>query len=419
MTSWQADYPQEYQEIIAKTDDKVRPIFSKLDSIALNNQSKVLKSFQKHHVSDFHFQASTGYGYHDEGRETLESIYADVFNTEDALVRPQIISGTHAITVALFGNLLPGDELLYVSGEPYDTLQEVIGFAGDNVGSMMSYGITVNYVPLTEDGKFDGPAIKDALKRHPKIVAIQRSKGYASRDSFTIREIKDLVTIIKEGSPSSIVFVDNCYGEFIEEKEPTDFGVDLIAGSLIKNAGGGLAKIGGYIAGKSEYIKASATRLYAPGIGKNAGATVIGLRDFYQGFFMAPHVAIQALKSSIFAAALLDHFDIETHPKWDAPRTDIIQTVYLSSREAMITFAKTIQKYSPVDSNVIPEPADMAGYENQIIMAGGSFVEGATIELSTDGPIRPPFSMYLQGGLTFEHAKLAYTAAVYDLFYNK
>lgn len=406
------------EAIVDKIDKQLQPVFKQVQDNALFNQKKVLDGFRNCNVSDYHFNPSTGYGYNDTGRDTLEELYADVFKAEAALVRPQIISGTHAISTALLGVLRPGDDLLYITGQPYDTLLDIVGVTGNGIGSLKEYQIGYDHVDLLENGAVDFDTVAEKISEKTKIIGIQRSRGYANRPSFTIEDIRQMIERVRELAPHAIFFVDNCYGEFVEKMEPIEVGADLIAGSLIKNPGGGIVKMGGYIAGKEELIEKCAYRLTTPGIGREAGATLYSLLEMYQGLFLAPHVVGEAVKGAIYTAALLEEVGVESTPKWNDPRTDLIQMVELPSKEQMIGFAQVIQKYSPVDSNVIPIPAPMPGYESEVIMAAGTFIQGASIELSADGPIRPPYTLYIQGGLTFEHVKLAVTAAVEDVFFK-
>lgn len=406
------------EAIVDKIDKQLQPVFKQVQDNALFNQKKVLDGFRNCNVSDYHFNPSTGYGYNDTGRDTLEELYADVFKAEAALVRPQIISGTHAISTALLGVLRPGDDLLYITGQPYDTLLDIVGVTGNGIGSLKEYQIGYDHVDLLENGAVDFDTVAEKISEKTKIIGIQRSRGYANRPSFTIEDIRQMIERVRELAPHAIFFVDNCYGEFVEKMEPIEVGADLIAGSLIKNPGGGIVKMGGYIAGKEELIEKCAYRLTTPGIGREAGATLYSLLEMYQGLFLAPHVVGEAVKGAIYTAALLEEVGVESTPKWNDPRTDLIQMVELPSKEQMIGFAQVIQKYSPVDSNVTPIPAPMPGYESEVIMAAGTFIQGASIELSADGPIRPPYTLYIQGGLTFEHVKLAVTAAVEDIFFK-
>ena len=398
--------------IATKVEAMIFPLHKEVEQRIEENQFRVLKSFQEHRVSDSHFIPSTGYGYDDIGRDTLESIYAEVFGGEAGLVRPQIISGTHAISTALFGILRPGDKLLYITGKPYDTLEEIVGIRGKGVGSLREFQIDYDSVLLTDEGTIDFQAVKDNMTPNTKMIGIQRSKGYATRPSFTIDEIEKAIAFVKEINPNVVVFVDNCYGEFVETKEPCHVGADLMAGSLIKNPGGGLAKTGGYIVGKKELVEACSYRLSSPGIGAEAGASLYSLQEMYQGFFLAPHVVGQALKGAMFTAAFLEMLGMNTSPKWDAKRTDLIQSVQFDDRDKMVAFCQAIQFASPINSHVTPYPAYMPGYEDDVIMAAGTFIQGASIELTADGPTRPPFVAYVQGGLTYAHVKAAVLTAV-------
>jgi cystathionine beta-lyase family protein involved in aluminum resistance len=408
-------YGNELKPLVEEVEKMIKPIHEKIDERIDRNQFRVLKSYQNHKVSDSHFIPSTGYGYDDYGRDTLDKIYAEVFGGEAGLVRIQMISGTHAIATALYGVLRPGDELLYITGKPYDTLEEIIGIRGQGTGSLKEYGITYNSVDITEDGKFDFQAVAKALKSNTKMVAIQRSKGYAARPSFTIDQIEEIIRFVKEIKNDVVVFVDNCYGEFTEDLEPCHVGADLIAGSLIKNPGGGLAKTGGYIVGKQKWVEACSFRLTVPGIGAEAGASLYNLQDMYQGFFLAPHVVGQSLKGAVFTAALLERLGMNSNPKWDSKRTDLIQAVQFDDRDKMVAFCQAIQFASPINSHVTPYPAYMPGYEDDVIMAAGTFIQGASIELTADGPTRPPYVVYVQGGLTYSHVKLAICIALNSL----
>lgn len=385
--------------------------FDKIDEIAECNQLKVLKAMQKNRVCEAFFQASTGYGYNDAGRDALEAVYADVFHTESALVRPQLTCGTHALTVALSANLRPGDELLSPVGKPYDTLEGVIGIGEEQekgkalTGSLREYGVTYAQVDLLPDGGFDYEGIRSAINERTKLVTIQRSKGYQTRPTLSVARIGELISFIKGIKPEVICMVDNCYGEFVELTEPSDVGADLCVGSLIKNPGGGLAPIGGYIAGRKDLIDQCAYRLTAPGLGKEVGATLGLNQQFFQGFFMAPVVTAGALKGAIFAANLYESLGFPVIPDGTEPRHDIIQAVTLNSPEGLIAFCKGIQAAAPVDSFVTPEPWEMPGYQSQVIMAAGAFVQGSSIELSADGPLTAPYAVYFQGGLTWYHAK--------------
>ena len=389
------------EKVLAKIADR----FAEIDRIAEYNQAKVLRAFQKNRVSATCFAASTGYGYNDEGRDKLEQVYADAFHTEAALVRPHITCGTHALTIALSANLLPGDELLSPVGLPYDTLQEVIGIRPSPC-SLAEYGVTYNQVDLLSDGSFDYEGIRKAINPKTKLITIQRSKGYATRPTFSVTQIGELIAFCKAIKPDVIVMVDNCYGEFVEAIEPSDVGADMIVGSLIKNPGGGLASSGGYIAGTRACVDRCAYRLSAPGLGQEVGANFGLMTQLYQGFFLSPTVTASAEKGAIFAANLYEPLGFKCVPGAEESRHDIIQAVELGSEKAMIAFCKGIQAAAPVDSYADPIPGDMPGYDSQVIMAAGAFVQGSTMELSADGPIREPYAVYFQGGLTWQHAKL-------------
>ena len=378
--------------------------FDKIDEISECNQLKVLQAFQKNHVSEACLLGTTGYGYNDLGRDTLEQVYADIFHTEDALVRPQITCGTHALALALMSNLRPGDTLLAPAGKPYDTLDGVIGIRPCK-GSLAEYGISYDQVDLLPDGTFDYDAIQKAIKPETKMVEIQRSKGYATRPTFSVEQIGELISFIKGIRSDIICMVDNCYGEFIEVIVPSDVGADLVVGSLIKNPGGGLAPIGGYLAGRADLIENAAFRLTAPGLGKEVGASLHALKDFYQGLFLAPSVSSSALKTAIFAAKLYENLGFEVFPKADQDRYDIIQSIIFHADKPLIAFCKGAQFAAPVDSFVTPEPWDMPGYDDQVIMAAGAFISGSSIELSADGPLREPYSVYFQWGITWQHGK--------------
>ena len=384
---------------------KLQTRFSEIDKVAEYNQAKVIAAMQKNRVSAACFAATTGYGYDDVGRDNLERVYADVFHTEAALVRPQITCGTHALTVALSANLLPGDELLSPVGLPYDTLQEVIGIR-ESPCSLKEYGVSYRQVDLLCDGTFDYDGIRAAINDKTKLVTIQRSKGYATRPTFSVKQIGELIAFVKEIKPDIICMVDNCYGEFVETIEPSDVGADMVVGSLIKNPGGGLAPIGGYICGTQACVSRCAYRLSAPGLGQEVGANLGLMPSLYQGFFLAPTVVAGAEKGAIFAANLYEPLGFRCVPNAMESRHDIIQAVELKSEEGMIAFCKGIQAAAPVDSFATPLPWDMPGYNDKVIMAAGAFVQGSSIELSADGPIRPPYAVYFQGGLTWQHAKL-------------
>ena len=402
------------QHIVSKVEETLTPLFKEIEETAYINQEKVLNAFHHVKASENDLVGSTGYGYDDFGRDHLEEIYAHTFKAEDAIVRPQIISGTHAITLALQSTLKYGDELMYITGSPYDTLLEVIGVNGNGIESLKEHGVTYKEVAL-KDGMIDVETVLNTISKQTKVIAIQRSKGYGQRPSITVDEIETAISQIKQRYPNVIVFVDNCYGEFVERREPIEVGADLIAGSLIKNPGGGLAKIGGYIAGRKDLIERCGYRLTAPGIGKEAGASLFSLQEMYQGFFLAPHVVGQSLKGSLFTSLLLEKMNMNTVPKYDAKRTDLIQTVQFDTKEQMIAFCQSIQHASPINAHFSPEPSYMPGYEDDVIMAAGTFVQGSSIELSADGPIRPPYEAYVQGGLTYEHVKIAVTRAVINL----
>ncbi|HAT4336598.1 TPA: methionine gamma-lyase family protein [Clostridium perfringens] len=392
--------------------------FKIYDEIREYNQLKVLKAFQEERISDNHFTNSTGYGYGDIGRDTLDLVYARIFNAEKALVRPHFVNGTHALGTALFGNLRPGDTILAVTGSPYDTLHSVIGISGEeNIGSLKEYGVNYKQVDLV-DGKIN---IKKALEmikddESIKLIHMQRSTGYGFRNAFQVKELGEAIKAIKELREDLIVFVDNCYGEFIDIIEPTDVGADLIAGSLIKNIGGGIAPTGGYIVGKEKYVEQASYRLTVPGIGAECGCTFGVMKDFYQGLFLAPHVAIEALKGAIFCARIMELARFEVLPKYNDKRSDIIQAIKFNDKEKLIKFCKGVQYASPIDSFVECEPWAMPGYSDEVIMAAGAFIQGSSIELSADAPIREPYIAYLQGGLTFDHAKIGVLIALNNIF---
>lgn len=386
-------------------EETLRPRFQAIDELAECNQAKVIHAMQKNRVNAECFAATTGYGYNDLGRETLEKVYADTFHTEAALVRPQITCGTHALALALAANLRPGDELLSPVGRPYDTLEEVIGIRPSK-GSLAEYGVSYREVELLPDGSFDYEGIRGAINEKTKLVTIQRSKGYATRPTFSVAQIGELIHFIKEIKPGVLCMVDNCYGEFVEMTEPSDVGADMIVGSLIKNPGGGLAPTGGYICGTTECVEQCAYRLSAPGLGREVGATLGLMQSFFQGFFLAPTVVAAAQKGAIFAAGVYEKLGFRCVPSCEESRHDVIQAIELRSAEAMVAFCKGVQSAAPVDSYVTPEPWPMPGYDSDVIMAAGAFVQGSSIELSADGPIREPYAIYYQGGLTWAHAKL-------------
>lgn len=398
------------QEVLAGLSDQFRHI----DQVAEFNQAKVIAAMQKNRVNATHFNLSTGYGYDDEGRDNLERVYADCFGTEAALVRPQITCGTHALALALGANLLPGDELLSPVGGPYDTLEEVIGIRPSPC-SLKEYGVSYRQVDLLPGGGFDYDGIRAAINEKTKLITIQRSKGYATRPSYSVEEIGKLIAFCKECKSDVLCMVDNCYGEFVETQEPTNVGADMVVGSLIKNLGGGLAPTGGYVCGRKECIERCAYRLSAPGLGREVGANLGLLTSFYQGLFLAPTVVSSAVRGAVFAAGCYEKLGFRVVPGSGETRRDIIQAVELGSREAMVAFCKGIQSAAPVDSYVTPEPWAMPGYESEVIMAAGAFVQGASIELSADGPIRPPYAVYFQGGLTWFHAKLGILMSIQKL----
>lgn len=388
-----------------ETETALKDRFDEIDRTAEYNQLKVIRAMQENRVCEACFNYASGYGYSDQGRDTLEEVYASVFHTDSALVRPQITCGTHALSLALGACLRPGDELLSPVGKPYDTLEEVIGIRPSK-GSLAEYGITYSQVELMEDGTFDYDGIRAALNDRTKLVTIQRSKGYQTRPSFSVRQIGELIAFVKRLRPDVICMVDNCYGEFVETLEPSDAGADMVVGSLIKNPGGGLAPIGGYIAGRQDLIDACGYRLTAPGLGREVGASLGVMQSFYQGLFLAPTVAASALKGAVFAASLYERLGYGVVPGGSESRHDIIQAVELGTPEGVIAFCRGIQAAAPVDAYVTPEPWAMPGYDSDVIMAAGAFVQGSSIELSADGPIKPPYAVYFQGGLTWPHAKL-------------
>ena len=405
-------------ELYKQALNDVEEQFKIYDEIREYNQLKVLNAFQEERISDMHFTNSSGYGYDDIGRDTLDKVYARIFNTESALVRPHFVNGTHAIGCALMGNLRTNDTMLCITGTPYDTLHNIIGISGkDNIGSLREYGVNYKQVDL-KDGTFDKESIINVLKEDPsiKLVHIQRSTGYGWRKSFLVSEIGEIISAIKEIRSDVCVFVDNCYGELIDTIEPTDVGADLIAGSLIKNLGGGIAPTGGYIAGKKKYVDQAAFRLTTPGIGGECGSTFGVMRQLYQGLFLAPHIVMEAVKGAVFCARIMEIAGFEVLPKYNDKRSDIIQAIKFNDRENLIAFCKGIQKGSPIDSFVECEPWAMPGYNDEVIMAAGAFIQGSSIELSADAPIREPYIAYLQGGLTFDHAKIGILISLNSLF---
>lgn len=403
-------------DIIKKAERDLREKFMELEEITYYNQVKVIESFKKYHIRDIHFNSSSGYGYGDIGRDVLEDVYKDVFAAEDALVRGQIVSGTHAISACLFGLLRFGEEIVSVTGAPYDTLQSIIGKNNSISGTLLDKGVKYQEVELTPEGKPDREKITRAIKKDTKMALIQRSRGYSLRPALTVREIGELIGIIKKVNPNIIVMVDNCYGEFTDIKEPTEVGADIIAGSLIKNPGGGLAPSGGYIAGKKELVEQVAYHLTAPGLGKELGASLINNRCFYQGLFLAPHVVLQALKGAVLLAYIFENQGFEVYPSWQEKRGDIVQAIKFDNAEEVLTFCQIIQSNSPVDSDVRLEYSSMPGYDNKVVMAAGTFIQGSSIELSCDAPFRFPYCVYVQGGLTYEHVRYVATRLIEELF---
>lgn len=398
--------------------EDIKSRFEEIKEIREYNQYKVLKAMQESNLSDNHFNWTTGYGYNDIGREKIEEIYSKVFNTEDAIVRPIIVNGTHALTLCVQGIVRPGDEILSVTGKPYDTLEGVIGIREEK-GSLKEFGVTYNQVDFLENGEVDLEGIKEKINDKTKLVMIQRSKGYSWRKSLTIEDIKEVIETVKSVKPEVIVMVDNCYGEFIETKEPTDVGADIMAGSLIKNPGGGLALTGGYIVGKKELVELISYRLTSPGIGKECGLTFGTSRTVLQGFFMAPYVVSQALMGAIFCSRMFEKLGYDVLPKYDDLRSDIIQCIRLNSADEVVAFCQGVQAAAPVDSFVKPEPWAMPGYDSEVIMAAGAFIQGSSIELSADAPIKPPYNVYFQGGLTFDHSKMGTLKAYQYMKKNK
>ena len=401
--------------LINRSEELVANRFDELDDIMTYNQYKVLDAFQKNGIRDMHFSWNTGYGYDDPGREATERVYADIFHTEAALVRPIIVNGTHALTLTLAGILRPGDELIYCTGAPYDTLEEVIGIRGEGKGSLKEYGITYKQVELTADGRIDLAALREAISDKTRMVTVQRATGYGWRKAISIEEIEEWALFVKSINPNIICMADNCYGEFLHTKEPTDVGVDVVAGSLIKNPGGGLALTGGYIAGRRDLIDSISYRMTSPGIGGECGLTFGQTRTMLQGLFIAPKTVNGAVKGAILCAKAFELLGYDVCPQPDDIRSDIIQAVKLGTPEGVIAFCKGIQAAAPVDSQVSPEPWDMPGYEDPVIMAAGAFVQGSSIELSADAPIRPPYIVYFQGGLTYEHSKFGVIKALQEL----
>ena len=406
------DIDEDILEKAKQVEEDLKLVYNEIEDIALYNQAKVLKAFKDNKVSQMHMNKTTGYGYNDVGREVIEKVYADIFHTEDSLVRVQFVNGTHTIATVLQALLMPSDKLLAISGRPYDTLCEVIGITKNDL-SLISYGVEYDEISLKEDGNFDISKIEKYLKENKvKVIHIQRSKGYALRKSLNIDDIKEVIEHIRKIDKDVIIMIDNCYGEFTEKLEPTDVGADVVCGSLIKNPGGGLCETGGYIAGSKDVIKLCAEKLTCPGIGKECGATLDQNRNILQGIFMAPSIVKNAMKSAVFTAKMLEDIGYEVYPSAFDKRSDIVQAIKFNDEKKLITFIQQIQAESPIDSHVRPEPWDMPGYDDKVIMAAGTFIDGASIELSADSPIREPFVAYMQGGLTYESAKLAICSAV-------
>lgn len=403
------------KDLAIKAESKIEGEFKKIDNVAFNNQAKVLEAMQKNELSDMHFGTTSGYGYDDVGRDVIEKIYSDIFNTEDALVRVQFVNGTHTLSTALFGILRPGDKVLSINGEPYDTLKEVIGISGNSKSSLKEFGVIYDDIKL-KDNNYDIEKITKYLQNNKvKLVIMQRSKGYEYRKSLYIDDIKAAIDTIRSIDKNIIIMVDNCYGEFVEELEPSDVGADITVGSLIKNIGGGLADMGGYIVGKKEYIELCAERLTCAGIGKECGATLGQNKKILQGLFLAPMVVKNSLKTAIFASCILEELGYDVMPKYNEKRSDIVQAIKFEDEKLDIKFIQGIQSGSPVDSKALPTPWEMPGYEDQVIMAAGTFVQGASIELSADSPIRPPYTAYMQGGLTYESGKIAVLKALQNI----
>ncbi len=394
-------------KIIENAELKVQNQFKYIDEVKEYNQEKVLNAFRKNKIGAEHFSSVSGYGHDDLGREALDNVFADIFNAEKAVVRTQFVSGTHALACCLFGNLRYGDKLISVAGAPYDTMEEVIGKRGDKRASLAGHGVSYDEIPLKNGFDVDFEAIDKAIDKSTTMILIQRSRGYSLRNSLNIETIKKIIEIAKNNNPECICFVDNCYGEFVEKLEPTDVGADLIAGSLIKNPGGGIVEAGGYVAGKERFVELAASRLTAPGIGSEGGCMFNQSRLIFQGIFMAPSIVSEALKGAVLASQVFEDIGYVSTPKPDEYRTDIIQTIKFGEEKPLLDFCKTLQSYSPVESYLTPIPDEVPGYDVKLIMAGGSFIEGSTIELSADGPIRPPYAAYMQGGLNYAHVKIA------------
>lgn len=406
-------------QIIRNAEKKMATRFEELEETAYQNQAKVLKAFKKYHLRDSHFNPSSGYGYGDIGRERLEEIYTEVFKGEDALVRSQIVSGTHAISSCLFAILRPGDHLLSISGRPYDTLANIIGQDNNIPGTLVDWGINYREVNLNPDGHPDYAAIANTVDKNTTMVLIQRSRGYSLRPALSIEEIGEMVRLVREKNSSTIIMVDNCYGEFVERREPLECGADIMAGSLIKNPGGGLAPSGGYITGKQELVEQVAYHLTAPGLGKEMGAFLINKRNFFQGLFVAPHVVLQALKSALLLAYIFEQHGYQVSPGWDEDRADIVQAVLLKNPDEVLQFCQLVQSNSPVDSDLTLEFGEMPGYSDKIVMAAGTFVQGSSIELSCDAPRRAPYAVYMQGGLTYEHSRFVIKELIDALIIGK
>lgn len=407
---------EEVLTIIEESEREVSSCFERLDDVMALNQYKILEAFQKNNICDRHFSWNTGYGYDDAGREALERVYSDIFHTEAALVRPIIVNGTHALTLTLMGILRPSDELIYCTGAPYDTLEEVIGIRGEGKGSLKEYGVSYNQVELTADGRIDFDALGKAISSKTRMVTLQRATGYGWRKAMSIEEIEEWTAFVKGIDPDIICMVDNCYGEFLHVKEPTDVGADVIAGSLIKNPGGGLAYTGGYIAGRQNLIDRISYRMTSPGIGGECGLMFGQTRTMFQGLFIAPKTVNGAVKGAVLCAKVFERLGFEVCPKAEELRSDIIQAVRLGTPEGVIAFCQGIQAAAPIDSNVTPQPWDMPGYEDPVIMAAGAFIQGSSIELSADAPIREPYVVYFQGGLTYEHSKFGVIKALQEMY---
>lgn len=404
---------------VEKAEEEIQDIFADLDEIMQYNQYKVLAAFQKNKVSDVHFAWNTGYGYNDMGREIIERVYSDIFKTEAALVRPLIVSGTHALSLTLCGVLRPGDELIYVTGRPYDTLEEVIGIRGEGAGSLAEFGITYKQIELLKNGQIDLDAVKSAISHKTKMISIQRATGYSERPAISLDSIEKCAKLIKSINPDIVMMADNCYGEFLDIIEPTQIGIDIMAGSLIKNPGGGLALSGGYVVGRKDLIEKVSYRMTSPGIGDECGLMFGQTRSILQGLFVAPKTVNAALKGAVLCAKVFENLGYEVFPSYDAKRSDIIEAVKLNSEEALCAFAEGIQMAAPIDAHVTPLPWDMPGYEDKVIMAAGAFVQGSSIELSADGPIREPYTIYFQGGLTYEHSKFGVIKALDNMIRKK